>query len=83
MFHSISGCFTKKMVIKKHKNLGLPDPPPHLGLKVLIFFGGFPNKLASIEWYLIRQMILLLKKTEMEFALLHKLLTLQEVGLGD
>ena len=23
------------------------------------------------------------KKTEMEFALLHKLLTLQEVGLGD
>ena len=76
--------FYKKMVLKRHKNLGLLDPPPpYLGLKVLIFFGGFPNKLASIEWYSIRQMILLLKKTEMEFALLHKLLTLQEVGLGD
>ena len=75
--------FYKKMVLKRHKNLGLLDPPPYLGLKVLIFFGGFPNKLASIEWYSIGQMILLLKKRDMEFALLHKLLTLQEVGLGD
>ena len=47
MFHSIFGCFQyKKWLPKKHKNLGIPDPPPlYVGnfSKLYLFFQCFPK----------------------------------------